>query len=127
MKGAFGSGAAFALQDGWILAQALQLALSKSSSNSEAITEALDIFDEIRSPYYAKMYEHLDDMKKLMEEAKKAPKASFEDGLRAKVNGFGGEEKLNWIYGNDIEKVWEGYLNERGVTVNGQKVTEWTE
>ena len=50
--GAFGSGAAFAMEDGWILARAIEYSVNNHSS----IKEALDIFDEIRSPYYQRMY-----------------------------------------------------------------------
>ena len=49
--GAFGSGAAFALEDGWILARAFE----HSQSGPEPIKKALDIFDSIRSPYYLRM------------------------------------------------------------------------
>lgn len=49
--GAFGSGAAFALEDGWILAQAIK----HTRSFPRPIEEALAIFDQIRSPYYRRM------------------------------------------------------------------------
>jgi salicylate hydroxylase len=49
--GAFGSGAAFALEDAWILAEAI-----KHTRNSDTpIAEALATFDDIRSPYYLRM------------------------------------------------------------------------
>ena len=51
LSGAFGSGAAFALEDGWILARAIEYARSPAKS----LESALEIFDEIRSPYYARM------------------------------------------------------------------------
>ena len=49
--GAFGSGAAFALEDGWILARAIEL----TRARERPLSEALEIFDEIRSPYYVRM------------------------------------------------------------------------
>lgn len=49
--GAFGSGAAFALEDGWILARAIEYA----QAHERPLHEALEIFDEIRSPYYLRM------------------------------------------------------------------------
>lgn len=60
LSGAFGSGAAFALEDGWILARALEYAHRKNDNGNltipkAAIAEALSIFDEIRSPYYLRM------------------------------------------------------------------------
>jgi hypothetical protein len=30
--------------------------------------------------------------------------------LKARINAFGGEEQLNWIYGNDIEEVWREWV-----------------
>ena len=49
--GAFGSGAAFALEDGWILARAIEY----TRARERPLVEALEIFDEIRSPYYLRM------------------------------------------------------------------------
>ena len=49
--GAFGSGAAFALEDGWILARAIE----HSRFSPDSIAEALEIVDTIRSPYYLRM------------------------------------------------------------------------
>jgi salicylate hydroxylase len=49
--GAFGSGAAFALEDGWILARAIE----HTHSSADPIVKALEIFDQIRSPYYRRM------------------------------------------------------------------------
>lgn len=48
LSGAFGSGAAFASEDGWILARAIEFSRKNGGS-------AADIFDSIRSPYYARM------------------------------------------------------------------------
>jgi salicylate hydroxylase len=110
LSGAFGSGAAFALEDGWILARAIEHAWATSQS----LDKALAIFDHIRSPYYLRMYQHLDEQKQKVARAKKAdPNASFEDSLKARMEAFGGEEALPWIYRNDIERVWEGFLQEQ--------------
>jgi salicylate hydroxylase len=60
------------------------------------------------------MYQHLDEQKEKVARAKKAdPNASFEDSLKARMEAFGGEEALPWIYRNDIERVWEGFLQEQ--------------
>ena len=108
--GAFGSGAAFALEDAWILAQSL----SYARSNDKPVSEALHIFDSIRSPYYHRMYQHLDQQKKAMTEAKASGvDRSFKEVLNDKVGSFG-EEELMWIYGNDIEEVWRDYLKSVG-------------
>jgi len=39
------------LEDGWILARAIEY----TRINAQSLREALSIFDEIRSPYYARM------------------------------------------------------------------------
>jgi salicylate hydroxylase len=60
--GAFGSGAAFAMEDGWVLAQSIQYVFStlaaknSSFSKQEGLEKVLSIFDTVRSPYYARMY-----------------------------------------------------------------------
>ena len=51
LSGAFGSGAAFALEDGWILARAIEY----TRNSKGGLKEALEIFDGIRSPYYLRM------------------------------------------------------------------------
>lgn len=51
LPGAFGSGATFAMEDGWILARALEF----TQATSRPTRDALEIFEQIRSPYYAKM------------------------------------------------------------------------
>jgi len=105
LSGAFGSGAAFALEDGWILARAIEYARGD-------LQAALDIFDDIRSPYYYKMYQYLDQIKASMQNAKAAnPTQSFEESLEARVNAFGGEDRLSWIYGNDIKEVWRKWVD----------------
>ncbi len=68
-------------------------------------------------------YQHLDAQKARIAAARAAnPNPKFETRLAAKVNAFGGEEKLSWIYGNDIEKVWNDFLAEESATPqNGVK------
>ncbi|EHY57823.1 hypothetical protein ABEF92_004299 [Exophiala dermatitidis] len=116
LSGAFGSGAAFALEDGWILARAIEHA----RSTGQPLAAALEIFDAIRSPYYLRMYQHLDEQKRKLQELKAAnPNASFEITLGQRVNAFGGESALPWIYYNDIEDVWEQFL--KGQTGSSSK------
>lgn len=59
LSGAFGSGAAFALEDGWILARALEYAFTSpkftSQTQASKIKEGVTIFDGLRSPYYSRM------------------------------------------------------------------------
>jgi salicylate hydroxylase len=51
--GAFGSGASFGMEDGWILARALELEHGRHNQNF--VADALDIFEDIRLPYYRRM------------------------------------------------------------------------
>lgn len=38
------------------------------------------------------------------------PDKSFAASLQGRVAAFGGVERLNWIYGNDIGEVWKAYV-----------------
>ncbi|RDW84272.1 putative FAD-binding monooxygenase [Coleophoma cylindrospora] len=106
LSGAFGSGAAFALEDGWILAQALQY----TRLSPDAITHALEIFDQIRSPYYRRMYEFLDQQKaNVAKSADEASRRTFDANLAARLKAFDGQG-LAWVYLNDIEQVWDDYV-----------------
>ncbi|KIW29466.1 uncharacterized protein PV07_05280 [Cladophialophora immunda] len=110
LSGAFGSGAAFALEDGWILARAIEY----TRDTPKGLAQAFEIFDAIRSPYYLRMYQYLDEQKRMAKEAlSNALDKSFESVLKIKMASFGSEEGLPWIYQNDIEDVWEKYLEAR--------------
>jgi salicylate hydroxylase len=102
LSGAFGSGAAFAMEDGWVLARSLSR--YKNDTN-----KALQMFNDIRLPYYARMYEYLADMalrrQIKLEEVSSRRKPTFEEEVRSKIISDGGGE-LNWIYGHDIEATW---------------------
>lgn len=52
LSGAFGSGAAFAMEDGWILARAIEYSVNSKT----VLKDALEIFQQIRGPYYERMY-----------------------------------------------------------------------
>jgi salicylate hydroxylase len=60
LSGAFGSGAAFAMEDGWILARTLEREYSRHSNpmidTTRVIKDAMRIFQAIRGPYYERMY-----------------------------------------------------------------------
>ncbi|TAQ86511.1 hypothetical protein B7494_g5166 [Chlorociboria aeruginascens] len=117
LTGAFGSGAAFALQDGWILAQAIE----HTASSAQPLADALAIFDSIRSPYYHRMYKHLDQQAKNFQDAvASSPDQSFASKLNARVKGFGGENKLDWIYQNNIENVWKDFVSAENAQKNTQ-------
>ncbi|KAJ5126314.1 hypothetical protein N7448_005618 [Penicillium atrosanguineum] len=103
--GAFGSGATFAMEDGWILARAIE----RTQFASQPAQKALEIFNLIRAPYYTRMYEHLDEVHEKLQQLQ-AEKEDFNHFLQAKVNHFLYADK-DFIYKNDIRKVWEDYLS----------------
>ncbi|CAJ2504958.1 Uu.00g123520.m01.CDS01 [Anthostomella pinea] len=102
LSGAFGSGAGFAMEDGWVLAQAL-------AQFGNDTRKALPLFDEVRRPYYAQMYAHL------AAPSRKAGSgvSSFDEKVRRKIitDGGGG---MAWIYENDIGAVWDEVVDGLG-------------
>lgn len=108
LSGAFGSGAGFAMEDGWVIAQALH-----HFGNDRQ--KALALFDRIRVPYYSRMYEYLGDMAakraaKLAEGAAAPEGLTEEDKVKVKVIREG--KDMSWIYQHNIAKVWESTLAE---------------
>lgn len=108
LSGAFGSGAGFAMEDGWVLAQALQHFGNDPS-------KALPLFDRIRVPYYHRMYEHLT----AQAEKKVAKLAELEVGTgglteeeRVKVKVIREGKDMSWIYQHHIGRVWDSALAE---------------
>jgi len=71
LSGAFGSEAGFAMEDGWILAQTL-------AYFKNYLSQALPLFNEIRLPYYQRMYTHLEGVARL----KKDKLQAIEDPMR---------------------------------------------
>ncbi|CAN8096969.1 unnamed protein product [Discula destructiva] len=108
LSGAFGSGAGFAMEDGWVIAQALQ-------HTGNDVHEALELFNRTRVPYYHRMYEYLDAgakkrAAKLAELAASDGEPSEEERVKTKIIREGGD--MSWIYQNDIAKVWQSTLDE---------------
>lgn len=56
LSGAFGAGAGFALEDAYTLAKAIDWALQSGGQ----LSDALYLFDEVRSPHYKNLYDVLD-------------------------------------------------------------------
>lgn len=112
LSGAFGAGAGFAMEDGWVIAQAL-----RHSGNDRH--RALALFDRVRVPYYHRMYEWLDAGAK-----KRAAKLAELGAAGVGVNGRPSEEErvktkiikeggdMSWIYQHNIANVWESTLDE---------------
>ncbi|KAJ5088915.1 hypothetical protein N7456_012531 [Penicillium angulare] len=105
LQGAFGSGATFAMEDGWILARALEHVRLSASP----IQHALDIFDQIRNPYYQRMYQHIDNNHDKIHKQTKSKTHNLDELLKARVDNILGGDK-DFIYKNDIRKVWGDYV-----------------
>ncbi|KAI5363297.1 Putative FAD-binding domain, FAD/NAD(P)-binding domain superfamily [Septoria linicola] len=100
LSGAFGSGAGFAMEDGWVLAQALK-------ANRNDVHKALPLFNKIRLPYYSRMYSHLaETVQGKVRALAKRDYPTPEDRVRTKIIHPGGRD-MQWIYGNHIGKVWD--------------------
>lgn len=110
LSGAFGSGAGFAMEDGWVLAQALR-------HYGNDTRRALALFDRVRVPYYSRMYEHLAGeagrrSARLRELEVGTGGLTEEERVKVKVIREG--KDMSWIYQNHIGRVWESALAELG-------------
>ncbi|WWC57515.1 uncharacterized protein I303_100047 [Kwoniella dejecticola CBS 10117] len=107
LSGAFGSGAAFAFEDAYVLAQALLYTRKKG----ETVSEAIKFYDEVRSPHYKGLYQILnsfaDNAKEL--EAIKPPLEENELINERTKRNWTAENK--WIYEYDVTKVWKKYVD----------------
>lgn len=104
LSGAFGSGAGFAIEDGWILAQALAYWKNDTS-------KALPLFDAIRLPYYSRMYAHLAaEADRRATKLKDLGDPTFDERVRNKIITDGGKD-MSWIYQNDIGAVWKEHID----------------
>jgi salicylate hydroxylase len=82
------------MQDGWLLAQILGHYQKSNLNKRDLLSQTLTLFDSIRSPYYARMYDHLDK-----------PKADiYGKGTTLSPDPAG---TLYWIYGLDIGAQWQ--------------------
>lgn len=105
MSGAFGSGAGFAMEDGWILAQSL-------AHHDNDLSKALPLFNEVRLSYYARMYTHLaSEASRRAKKLQDIGNPSFEERIANKIISDGGAD-MSWIYQNDIEATWQHTMKE---------------
>ena len=93
------------MEDGWVLAQAL-------AYFSNDLSKALPLFNEIRLPYYARMYEFLaSEAERRKKKLEGIGEPSFDEKVRSKVISDGGKG-LDWIYGHDVEDTWRSAVGE---------------
>lgn len=108
LSGAFGSGAGFAMEDGWILAQSL-------AHSDNDLSKALPLFDQIRLSYYARMYTHLaSEAARRAKNLQDIGNPSFDERVANKIISDGGAD-MSWIYHNDIEATWKRAIGVLGV------------
>lgn len=100
LAGAFGSGAGFAMEDGWILAQALERFCND-------LSPALALFNATRLPYYSRMYQYLaEEATRRATRLEELEVPTFDQRIRNKITVVGGTD-MSWIYENDIEATWK--------------------
>ncbi|KAK8018323.1 hypothetical protein PG991_007513 [Apiospora marii] len=99
LSGAFGSGAGFAMEDGWVLAQALE-------HYRNDLTRTLPLFDKIRLPYYSRMYAYLERQAAgRAARLKEIGHPTYDDRVRSKIITDGSGD-MSWIYMHDIGAAW---------------------
>lgn len=105
LSGAFGAGAGFAMEDGWVLAQALRFFRND-------VSKALPLFDAIRMPYYSRMYAHLAcEGTRRSELLQRLQPPNDDERVKAKIITGGGTE-MDWIYKNHIGEEWRKVIEE---------------
>ncbi|OWT37740.1 salicylate hydroxylase [Cryptococcus neoformans Bt1] len=102
LSGAFGSGAAFAFEDAYVLAQAL----AYTHSRDENISEALKLYDEVRSPHYKGLYAILSGFADTASEVQITYGTEDEDQFVRETIRRNWSTNQDWIYSYDVTKVW---------------------
>ncbi|AAW41352.2 conserved hypothetical protein [Cryptococcus deneoformans JEC21] len=102
LSGAFGSGAAFAFEDAYVLAQALVY----THARNENISEALRLYDEVRSPHYKNLYAILTGFAATAREVQTTYGMEDEDQFVRETVRRNWSAHHDWIYSYDVTKVW---------------------
>ncbi|KAL2670261.1 hypothetical protein Neosp_014728 [[Neocosmospora] mangrovei] len=102
LSGAFGAGAAFALEDAHTLAGALHWA----ASSTRSLQDALKLFDSVRSPYYGALYRTMDDIAASHEKTSREA-ASAEEEIVGRIENVSKSEH-NWMLYHDVDQALEG-------------------
>ncbi|KAF4987609.1 hypothetical protein FDECE_15363 [Fusarium decemcellulare] len=101
LSGAFGAGAAFALEDAHVLAGALRWA----ASSTRDLHDALRLFDRVRSPHYGALYQTMDTIAASQEETSREA-ASVEEEIVGRIENVSKPEH-NWMYYHDVDQALE--------------------
>lgn len=98
LSGAFGSGAAFAFEDAYVLAQAI----GEARREGQTLAAALDAYDTVRSPHYEALYKVLDGNAKSAKEVAASHPEYQDDDLIEDIIAKGFEKDTQWIYKYDV-------------------------
>ncbi|KAH7026691.1 uncharacterized protein B0I36DRAFT_249546 [Microdochium trichocladiopsis] len=99
LSGAFGAGAAFALEDVYALTQCVDFAWR----NDASLESALKLYDEIRTPHYRNLYQVLDDFA-AVNTTLVSEKLGVDKEIEERVTRAS-ERKAGWMYHYEIDKV----------------------
>ncbi|KGO46694.1 Pyridine nucleotide-disulfide oxidoreductase, class-II [Penicillium expansum] len=106
LSGAFGAGAAFAIEDAHVLAGALRWA----ASSSHSLTEALQLFDKVRSFHYGKLYETLDEIASAHQKTFRLS-ASTEEEIAGQIENVS-LPKHAWMYYHEADQALQDAIAE---------------
>ncbi|KAI2825435.1 hypothetical protein CBS147343_8980 [Aspergillus niger] len=99
LSGAFGAGAAFALEDVYVLTRAVKWAHERGLP----IQEGLELFDRVRAPHYAAMYDILDGYGKSDVSVKATD--DFDEAVSMIVANKWDDDH-GWLYSYNVEEAW---------------------
>ncbi|KAL4791726.1 monooxygenase [Aspergillus venezuelensis] len=107
------AGAAFALEDSFVLSRAVAWVHERKHSMSRG----LDLYERVRSPHYAAMYDILAGFGRADAELD-ALGLGFEEGVAHSIqNKWSGS--FGWLYGYDVQEVWKRAVKEEDERLRG--------
>ncbi|ORY32265.1 FAD/NAD-P-binding domain-containing protein [Naematelia encephala] len=112
LSGAFGSGAAFAFEDAFVLSAAIDIAIHTGRD----LSWALKAYDIVRSPHYKALYEILDGFANNVKEVIEAVGDDDEDAYIAETTKRNWSKKNGWIYQYDVTEVWKQWVAQNVTT-----------
>ncbi|WVQ94612.1 hypothetical protein IAU59_001692 [Kwoniella sp. CBS 9459] len=112
LSGAFGSGAAFAFEDAYVLAKAL----GYTRSTGKSISQALRYYDEVRSPHYKGLYAILNSFGKNAKEIEAISPPLELNELINETTRRNWTASNDWIYKYDVTQVWKEYIDAQEAT-----------
>ena len=100
LSGAFGTGAGFALEDAWTLAESVEWAYEQGAN----LAAGLRLFDKVRSPHYAALYKVLDRYREVAIKANEA-NLDFDQDVEFRIKGTWSDQE-DWIQQYDVSSIW---------------------